>query len=284
MGITFNVPFWYEEKYLPTKRHRNLRTRAVKSSVEVEVKELKEADFPVAFIVHDFASVYEDKEYDPDKTETEYKMWKNELRAYNGELYEAWRDSWGAAISTHFMPVSTLEGALSDREPYWKGGGEFSEKSIIRESNEVERRECVLERAKDYIVYDDKVWRLVGEPMYNVMTFGLGHNHGGTGFFVTYHYNENIRKENYFNALEREKAIAYGKQIALNRGDTKSVEGMGKREIIEVLMPEMVKRNPMKDHGDGCPFLNSLEDLVSGSDSIMEAGLLCMAMTNAEAN
>lgn len=77
--------------------------------------------------------------------------------------------------------------------------------------------------------------------MYNVTIFGLGHNHGGTGFFIEYHYNPNISSKNYFNALEREKAITYGKQIALNRGDTDSIEGMGEHDIIEVLMPEMVK-------------------------------------------
>ena len=38
--------------------------------------------------------------------------------------------------------------------------------------------------------------------------------------------------------------------MAANRGDDKSIEGMGERDIIEVLMPEMVRRNPQKDHGN----------------------------------
>lgn len=118
--------------------------------------------------------------------------------------------------------------------------------------------------------------------MYVINTFGLGHNHGGTGFFIEYHYNTNISNKNYFSALEREKAIAYGKKVAANRGDTESIEGMGECDIIEVLMPKMVKRNPQKDHGEGNSFLNSLENMISGTDSSTEAGLLAITMCMAE--
>lgn len=120
--------------------------------------------------------------------------------------------------------------------------------------------------------------------MYVINTFGLGHNHGGTGFFIEYFYNDNIPAQNYFNALQREEAITYGKKVALGRGDDKSVDGMGDHDIIEVKMPEMVKRCPQKDHGDGDPFLNELEGIISHSDSIGEAGLLTVLTTMAECN
>lgn len=167
---------------------------------------------------------------------------------------------------------------IEDYAPYWKGGEEFTEESIIKESNIAECQKNILERAEDYIIYDGKVWKTCGEPMYNITTFGLGHNHGGTGFFIQYHYNPNISNKNYFNALEREKAIAYGKKVAANRGDDKSIEGMGEHDIIEVLMPEMVHRNPQIDHGEGDSFLNSLESMISGTDSSTEAGLLAVTM------
>lgn len=92
--------------------------------------------------------------------------------------------------------------------------------------------------------------------------------------FIQYDYNPNISNKNYFNALEREKAIAYGKQVALNRGDTNSIDGMGERDIIEVLMPEMVTRNPQREHGEGDSFMNLIEDVISNTDSSAEAGLL----------
>lgn len=40
MRLKINIEFWNMEKYLPTKRHRVLRKRYVKNSVDVEIKEL----------------------------------------------------------------------------------------------------------------------------------------------------------------------------------------------------------------------------------------------------
>lgn len=82
--------------------------------------------------------------------------------------------------------------------------------------------------------------------------------------------------------LEREQAISYGKKLAANRGDTNSIASMGEHDIIEVLIPEMVKRNPQKEHGDGDTFMNSLENMISGTDSSIEAGLLTIALCMAE--
>ena len=58
-NMIFNIEFWNEERYLPTKRHRKLRTRYVKNSVDVEIKEPSEKEFPIAFIIHDYKTVYE---------------------------------------------------------------------------------------------------------------------------------------------------------------------------------------------------------------------------------
>ena len=59
---------------------------------------------------------------------------------------------------------------------------------------------------------------------------------------------------------------------------------MGDHDIIEVKMPEMVKRCPQNDHRDGEPFLNGLESIISQSNSIGEAGLLTVLTTMAECN
>ena len=176
------------------------------------------------------------------------------------------------------MPISYIKNRLQDYAPYWKGGEEFTEASIIKDTNISECKENIFRKAENYIIYDGKVWKTCGEPMYVINTFGLGHNHGGTGFFIEYFYNENISRNNYFNALEREQAIAYGKKVAANRGDTNSIDGLGEHDIIEVLMPEMVTRNPKKEHGEGDSFINSLENMISGTDSSAEAGLLAVAM------
>lgn len=248
--MIFNIEFWNEEKYLPTKRHRVLRSRFVKNNVDVNIKELTESQFPVAFIVHDYQSIYKNaKSYDDFNGNGEYKMFSEEIRTYNGNLYKAVRVTHGSAISTCFESLDYIKNRIQERDPYWKGGNDFTEVSIIKEDNFAECKEKVFEKASIYIIYNGIVWEICGEPMYNITTFGLGHNHGGTGFFITYLHNPNISNKNYFNALERDKAIAYGKQIALNRGDTESVDGMGEHDIIDVLIPEMVRRNPQEEHG-----------------------------------
>lgn len=277
--MLFNIEFWNMEKYLPTKRHRKLRERYVKNSMDVEIKEVTEKDFPVAFIVHDYQSVYENaKFYNDFNGNGEYKMFSEEIRTYDGKLYMPVRVTHGSAISLCFEPLEYIKKKIENYAPYWKGGEGFTEASIIKEDNIAECKENILRKAEDYIIYNGKVWGICGEPMYVINTFGLGHNHGRTGFFIEYHYNPNISNKNYFNALEREKAIAYGKKVAANRGDTQSIKEMGDHDIIEVLMPEMVHRNPQKDHGEGDSFLNFLESMISGTDSSTEAGLIAVTM------
>ena len=277
--MLFNIEFWNMEKYLPTKRHRKLKEHYVKNSVDVEIKELTEQEFPVAFIVHDYQSVYENaRSYNDFDGNGDFRMFSEEIRTYDGKLYMPVRVTHGLAISLCFEPLDYIKDRLTEREPYWKGGDEFTEESIITEDNITECKENILRKAEDYIIFDEKVWETCGEPMYMINTFGLGHNHGGTGFFIEYYYNSNIGNKNYFNALEREKAIAYGKKVAVNRGDTNSIKGMGEHDIIEVLMPKMVKRNPQREHGDGDSFINALENMISNTDSSTEAGLLSVAM------
>lgn len=278
--MLFNIEFWNMEKYLPTKRHRKLRERYVKNSIDIDIKEVTENEFPVAFIVHDYQSVYENaRSYDDFNGENEYKMFSEEIRTNNGKLYKPVRVTYGSAISLCFEPLEYIKKQIEYYEPYYKGGEDFTEReSIIKEDDIIKCQENIFRKAEDYIIYDGKVWKTCGEPMYNIVTFGLGHNHGGTGFFIQYCYNKNISNKNYFNALEREKAIAYGKKVAANRGDTESIEMMGKYDIIEVLIPEMVRRNPQKEHGEGDTFMNSLENMINDSNSSIEEGLLASVM------
>ena len=278
--MIYSIDIWNEEKYLPTKRCRKLRKRFVKSSVEVEVKELLAEEFPVAFIVHEYKSVYENAKsyYDFDGS-GDFRMFSEEIRTFKGNLYKPIRVTHGAAVSMCFEPLNYIKTALKNYEPYWKYAEDFSEESIIKETNFSECRNVVLKKAEKYVIFNGKVWVKCNEPMYVIQTFGLGHNHGGTGFFIDYFYNSNIPNTNYFTALERDKAIAYGKAVAAKRGDTESIEGMGNYDIIEVVMPEMVRRNPRKEHGTGNEFINSIEEMIEGTESVAEAGWLTMAMS-----
>ena len=280
--MKFNIEFFRTEKFFPTKRHRKERLREVRDNVEVDIQELVPDDFPVAFIIDDYCSVFDTPEYDNNKTE--YKRFQREIRTHNGELYMAVRISYGAAISTQYEPLSYIEDKLRDwytRFSWYEKeeSNEFSEKSIIVSDNKEERIAEIEVNAKRYVICDNIVWERTNEPMYLINTFGLGHNHGGTGFFIDFWYNPNISKNNYFNALQREEAIAYGKEVATRRGDTESVDRIGEYDNIIVLMPELVKRNPQEEHGDGCSFLNMLNSLTESADSVGEAGALAVAAT-----
>ena len=58
--MTFDIPVWYEIFFLPTRRHRKERRKYSKSLYIVTIPELKESEFPAAFIVRKWQSVYKD--------------------------------------------------------------------------------------------------------------------------------------------------------------------------------------------------------------------------------
>ena len=125
---------------------------------------------------------------------------------------------------------------------------EFTEKSIVIKEDKEEVKQMLYNCSKHFVYFNGKFWRNCAEPIYNIETLGFGNNHGGTGFFIEYGYS-NIIKNN-FNALQRDDAIDYGKAIAVGRGDTNSVNLIGKYSNIEVIMPEMVKMPFNKQHNN----------------------------------
>ncbi len=284
--MKIDVDYYYTQKFLPTKRHKKIRKRQIKDSIPVSTAELTADVFPVAFIVHDMKSVQENmtsyEDYRSDKCD--FRMFSEEIRTYKGKLYKPVRITHGAAISTVFEDKSYVIHNLewmARRDWSVDDGNEFSENSVIKNENKKEVRQMLRNAAKHYIYFDGKFWSVCGEPRYNITTFGLGHNHGGTGFFIEYEYNHNISYKNYFSALQRDEAIAYGKSVALARGDTESIDGMGDDDVIDVLMPEMVKVKPNKQHGNGDEFMNTMENVIKNSDSQAEAGIMCIALAMA---
>ena len=134
--MIFNIKFWSMEKYLPTKRCRNLRQRYVKNNIDVDIKELIETDFPVAFIIHDYQSVYENaKSYDDFDGNGKYKMFSEEMRTYNGKLFKPVRISHGTAISTNFESFDYIKQRIQDYDPYWKGGEDLDLDTITEEQD-----------------------------------------------------------------------------------------------------------------------------------------------------
>lgn len=254
--MKFTIPFRFDETYLPTPRCRKLRHREGNSSTEVEVTALTYEQAHPVFRV------------------TGYDMHKSDyipttIYQHNGQLWQlALQDRFSCGAPHEPATAQTLQ-EVFDRYYYHNQHGYLD--------NQQAEAARAVEYAKDFLFIGEHLYMPCGEPMYNITTFGLGHNHGGTGFFVEYHYNNNIPNRNYFNALHRAEAIAYAVQVAKNRGDTESIPRLQNPKYnIEVLDPSAVHRDPMKDHGGGDPFLNMLDDLCSASDSTGEAVALVM--------
>ena len=278
--MRLNVVYFYVKKFLPSKRHRKLREKQEWGICPVDIKEVSECEFPVAFIVHDYASVYEDAENyrDFEDKKGDYRPFAEEIRTFGGRLFKMVRVTYGAAISLIPLSKKEIQRELERdvREQCMLHEEPFSATSIVVSDNSCEQENKVRVKAGKYLYFNNAFWQECNEPRYVINTFGLGHNHGGTGFFVEDYYNHNIPKSNYFNALQREEAIAYGKAVAKARGDTESIPQLGENCNIEVLMPELVKVDPNKPHGNGCEYLNDCEELIRASGSIGEAGILCL--------
>ena len=284
MDITIDIA--YTQQFLPTRRHRKPRSRDLLAPMAVSIDEVTEENFPLAFRITDYKSLYTGK-YGSGKTE--YRLHDEDIRVHDGRLFAPYRGSYGAALCEDMTPVESVNMKgfvesefywLTNRnKPYPQSGiesGWDEKKSVVLSDDLEESRNAAKKAATRFVVFEGNVWAETSEPMYVIITFGLGHNHGGTGFFVENFYNENIPHNNYFTAMERDQAVKYFNDVATRRGDTDSV-GIPPQNI-QVFMPEMVKRCPARDHGDGDPFMNQANAITEAAPDALTAGLLVMGL------
>lgn len=242
--MDLKVKYSYVEGFLPSKRHRKLQYRDAEGETTVTINEISKGDAPVTFIVRELL-----------KKKVEYRLWEDKL----------WTPvMWGNRLSgaKGRYPLKEFLKSLQYQSSY--------KYHKTKEEAEQEKHDY----ASRHLLIDGIVYGAASEPRYVVNTFGLGHNHGGTGMFVETYYNSNISRHRYFNALERSKAISEGKRIAKARGDSESVTSIGKYCDIKVLIPEAVHCNPQLEHGDGDPFLNKIEAITEMSPSSGAAAIL----------
>lgn len=247
MRIEVEYKFW--ESYLPSNRHRKLRYREISDSTTVTILEVTHNDAPVAFRVHE---ILKDEP-------TEYRL-------FNSELWKPLLRNRRVSRAEGLYSVDELINALK-YHGYYKH---------LKSKDEAEQEKHDF--ASRHIIINGIVYEEAGEPRYVINTFGLGHNHGGTGMFVEEWYNSNITHKRYFNALDREAAISEANRIASSRGDTNDVGRFDKVCNIEVLIPEAVRCKPSEEHGDGDPFINSLNTISEITSSANEAGLVGLAV------
>lgn len=284
IGITFE----FLQYVLPTKRHRKPRYRKMVTCSDIQVNGISEKEFPLVLRTHTYSSLVRGaRTYEEVRDgESTFELVTDDYRLYNGNLYKAERISYGSVVSDAYIdPYERLRNCMEyaarnafsyphDMEEFAYNGVE----PVVIGDNRAEVEKAMQEKADSMLIFDNKSWSIVDEPVYEIITFGLGHNHGGTGFFVSNGYNPNISAKNYFNALQRDEAIAYADETARRRGDTKDVGKFADGEWIEVIRPEAVRANPASDHASGGnPILETLYGITENASSSAEAGLLAMA-------
>lgn len=208
----------YEESYLPP-RCRKLRYTEKEDYVNINLKEVDKSALKLAF---------EDNSFEG----------KGKIYLYKKKLwFKAERNT---AVAKEYGTKSALEDLMWinehcstyfyfawDRESY---GVDTSRKAVIDHARKDMNK---------YILVDQELYERTTEPAYKITTFGLGHNHGGTGLFCTYSENTN------FSALDGEKAVLYANAVARKRGDTKDI---GKfRPFIVCHIPEIVKKKSINN-------------------------------------
>ena len=243
--------------YIPSARSQKFSFDEVEGEFKVNVQSVSGDEAPVAFRLSDYSH--------REKNDTE-------IRWYQGKL---WRK-----FIQHNCDTREYEQAQTEDLPRIVSSV-FGVPHGHARSREVLMKKY-REEAKRYLLIDGAVWGESGEPRYVVNTFGLGHNHGGTGLFVEEYYNQNIAASNYFSALDGDAAVAYANKVAERRGDTNDV---GKFEkMIEVLIPEAVTIRPMQEHGEGDPFINKINAITEAAPDSTTAGLLAIMATAQEIN
>ncbi len=168
--MKIRTSYYHREKFLPNKKCKNTKVRFVENSIEVEIKEVEEKDFPIAFIVHDYKDVCEGaKTYEDFGGAYETKMIDEEIRTYNGEFYKPLRVTLGSLISTRFESVSAIEKNI-DFYKRWRFAADdarwFTDKSVIVGNDMEECKQEILEITKDYVIFNNNPWIRCKEPVY----------------------------------------------------------------------------------------------------------------------
>ena len=244
--MMIKVPFVYEAKVI-MPRCRKAISVTVKDSISVEIKEYAKSEISLAFkigteeiFLHNKALWVLDFERTASKKDELVKLSTVKENTENGG-----RDYRYSRSGTAVPFLNYWNYVKSNME----NGKDAESKDVVlnncREWIEDDRSAIIKEIkkiARNLIAVDGYMFCKTTEPRYEVITFGLGRNHGGTALFVVKHFNENIMKKCYFTALQYKEACELANETAKNRGDNSSIPvKVNGGAIIEVLMPSAVK-------------------------------------------
>lgn len=241
--MKFNVAYCFRE----------LGTRTIRETIEVDIPAVTSKEAPIAFIHKD--------------------CWFPQTRVFrwfNGNLYS--RATKRSAKETGWETLTEFR--------RWLSNGCICVFEV-QDSGEA-GRQYAAKKANPYLILNGReVWVKTGEPRYVIATFGLGGNHAESALMIDHKYNSNIAGDRYFNALQRDEAVKEAIRVALERGDTRSVPAIKRSWEITVKIPEAVRCNPPSETGTGDPFLNALDAITTVKDPLA-AGLLAIGMVAKE--
>lgn len=140
------------------------------------------------------------------------------LRAYNGQLYSA---------------------LARDGRPIKAGSGAFPA-TVARDTHEAWQDDAIREAGngfKDLLIIDGGVWKPAKEPVYSIVTLGMGDNHGGTHLEIDY-AGRYVRQ---FPLTDYDAAVEAAVAFAEKRGDTHSIPLIRQAPKATILDPTAFK-------------------------------------------
>lgn len=296
-NIKFENTYQYNIKFMPTRRSRKPRYQTMEETTDFEVQNLLSIQAPIAFKIHEWNDSYAKalgRKMGKDNVYVDYP-----IRYYKGKYYQECikldvdnhtasfiegkenivkamkllsRSYLDLEASDYHVPDKPFDPNVSEDLSYVEGNPKKDRKNEIQD--EINKRFIVIENR----LYMETSYFGTGEPRYVINTLGLGHNYGGTYLSVDFEYNENLGKDRYFRADQFEEATKVAIKIALDRGDTEYSErikqnAVSKATYIEVINSSAVQLHPSKEAGNGDPFMNQIDSIISGSPDKLTAGL-----------
>lgn len=216
----------YYEGYIPPRCHK-MRYKEVFKSVWVNIQETTFDSLKLVYI--DLCNNWD-------------------VYYYNGKFYKK------SFFNFNLAYDNTITNALDDLIAWRKKGSQYfaKTKNLVSDFTnyaEYETQNDIVRRLKkemsQYLIVDGVLYEMVvGKPYYNICTFGLGNNHGGTALFVSYSTApKRMIKESKgwaFSINDTEKAISTAIEIATNRRDTNYIDIIKKKKI-DIKNPDFFK-------------------------------------------
>ena len=232
---------WIERNVLLTPRHKVPRDVAHNCTAKVSLLSITRDDTDPGFTVTDREWVFRDKDgvrtgrYDEagGKNESDLEEVERELLIYDGQLYGEvlMADDSGKAVEADGMWMEKRAGAGYRN---WYEG-----------ATEAEAADHVQSSLDGYISIDGKVWQSTREPVYRIMTFGMGDDHGGTSLTIGIapETDKNTADDWYVPATQHKAAVERAVQVATDRGDLQSIGGIRATAPIRVHSPNYVAKS-----------------------------------------